>query len=169
MRFGKTVAQWFFKQSNEIHGGVPPTLDNIKTEADLVTLFVDILFFHRTQLTHKTKCKYIIAVTVLRFHDAFLGILGYEPSGKYKYQTHQPFHHFWDMFLYFILLWFLSTHLIYVYDEHFDSEYSLDIFLENYKFDELSKILQCHCKKNNTVNTMAKSNNPMNPLIFQCG
>ena len=95
----KTVAHWFFKQSNEIHGGVSPTFDNIKTEANLVTLIVDILFVHRTQLTHKTKFMHIIAATVLRFYDAFLGIFGYEPSGKYKDQTHQPFHHFWDIFL----------------------------------------------------------------------
>ena len=40
----------------------------------------------------------------------------------------------------------------------FDSEYQFDDFLEDSKFDELSKFLQSHCQKNNTVNTMAKSN-----------
>ena len=52
-----------------------------------------MLFVHRTQLTYKTKCKRIIAATVLRFHEAFLEIIGNEPSGKYKYPTHHPFHH----------------------------------------------------------------------------
>ena len=40
----KTLAHWFFKQSNKIHGGVPLTLDNIKIEADLVKLSVNLLF-----------------------------------------------------------------------------------------------------------------------------
>ena len=35
----------------------------------------------------------IIAATVLRFHDAFLGIIGDESSDKYKDPTHHPFHH----------------------------------------------------------------------------
>ena len=50
MRCGKNISHWFFKQSNEIYGGVPPTLDDIKIEPDLVSLFVDSMFFHRTQL-----------------------------------------------------------------------------------------------------------------------
>ena len=104
MRCEKTVAHWFFKQSNEIHGGVPPTLDNIKIEADFVNLFVNLLCVHITQLTHKTNFKCILATTVLRFRDAFLGMIRNERTSKYKYQTHDPFHHFWDMFLCFILL-----------------------------------------------------------------
>ena len=31
MRCGKTLAHWLFKQLNEIYGGTPPSLDNIKT------------------------------------------------------------------------------------------------------------------------------------------
>ena len=53
--FEMTVAHRFFNQSNKIHGGVPPTLDNIKTEADLVNVSVNLLFVYRTQLTHKNK------------------------------------------------------------------------------------------------------------------
>ena len=45
MRCGKTLAHWFFKQSNAIYGGTPPSLDDIKTEPELVKLFVDALFF----------------------------------------------------------------------------------------------------------------------------
>ena len=48
MRCGKTLDHWFFKQSNDIYGGVPTTIDNIKTEPDLLNLFVNLLFFHRT-------------------------------------------------------------------------------------------------------------------------
>ena len=58
-----------------------------------MNLFVASPFFHRTQLTHKTNFKRIFAATILRFHDAFLGIFGNEPSGKYKDPTHLPFHH----------------------------------------------------------------------------
>ena len=72
---GKTLSLRFFKQSNEIYGGIPPSLDNIKTEPELVNFFVDSLFVHRTHLTHKTKCNSILAATVLRFHYAFLGII----------------------------------------------------------------------------------------------
>ena len=43
-----------------------------------MNLFVDILFVHRTQLTHKTKFKRILAATDLNFHDAFHGIIGNE-------------------------------------------------------------------------------------------
>ena len=52
LRCGKTLSHWFFNKSNEIHGGVLPTLEDIKTEPDLVNLFVNSLFVHRTQLTH---------------------------------------------------------------------------------------------------------------------
>ena len=76
MRCGKTLAHWFFKQSNYIYGGVPPTLDDIKTEPDLVNLFVNSLFVYRTQLTQKTKFKRILAASVMRFHDAFREIIG---------------------------------------------------------------------------------------------
>ena len=92
MRCGKTLDHWFFKKANDIYGGTPPSLDN-KTEPDFVNLFVDYLFCHRTQITHKTKFKCILAATVLIFHDAFLGMIGNEPIGKYKYPTHNPFHH----------------------------------------------------------------------------
>ena len=73
--------------------GVSPTLEDLKTELDLVYLFVDSLFFHRTQLTHKTKIKHILADNILRFHDAFIIIVGNELSGNYKDPTHYPFHH----------------------------------------------------------------------------
>ena len=36
MRCGKTLAHWFFKQSNEFYGGTPPSLNDIKTEPELV-------------------------------------------------------------------------------------------------------------------------------------
>ena len=29
-RCGNTLAHWFFKQSDEIYGGIPPSLDDIK-------------------------------------------------------------------------------------------------------------------------------------------
>ena len=90
---GKTLAHWFFNQSNEIYGGFPTTLDNIKTEPDFMNFFVSYLFFHKTHITHKTKFKRILAATVLIFRDAFLGIIGNESSGKYKYPNHHPFHH----------------------------------------------------------------------------
>ena len=94
MIFEKTVAHWFFKQSNEIHRGVPPTLDNKKRESDLVNLFLDLLFVYRTQLTHKTKFKRILADTVVRFHDAIFIIIDNELSGIYKNLTHKPFYYF---------------------------------------------------------------------------
>ena len=93
MRCGKTLDHWLFNQSNEIYGGTPPSLDNIKTEPESVKLFVNALFFHRTRITHKTKFKRILAATVLRFHGSFLKVVDNEPSGKYKYPTHHPFHH----------------------------------------------------------------------------
>ena len=91
MRCGKTLSRWFFNQSNYIYGGVPPTIDNIKTELDLVNYFFDSLIFHRTQLTYKTNFKRILATTVLIFHEAFLGIIGNEPFFKYKDSTHHTF------------------------------------------------------------------------------
>ena len=53
----------------------------------------DSLFFHRTDITHKTNFKRILAATILIFHDAFLGIVANKASGKYKVPTHYPFHH----------------------------------------------------------------------------
>ena len=48
----------------------------MKTEPGMVNFFVDYLFVHRTQITHKTKFKHILAATIMRFHDAFIGIIG---------------------------------------------------------------------------------------------
>ena len=53
MRCVKTIDNWFFKQSNDIYGGVPPTLDNMQIEPDLVKTIVDYLFVQITQLTLK--------------------------------------------------------------------------------------------------------------------
>ena len=88
MRCGKTLYHWFFKPSNEICGGTPTSLDDIKIEPELEILFVDLLFVHRTQITHKTKFKLILAATVLIFHGSFLEIISNEPSGRYEYATH---------------------------------------------------------------------------------
>ena len=93
MRCGKTLAHWLFKQSNEIYGGTPPSLDDIKTEPELVNLIVDALFVHRTHIMDKTEFKRILAATVLRFHGSFFEVIGNEPLGKYKYTTHHHFHH----------------------------------------------------------------------------
>ena len=68
MRCGKTLAHWLFNQSDEIYGGTPPSLDDIKTEPKSVKLFVNALFVHRTHIRHKSKFKSILAATVLRFH-----------------------------------------------------------------------------------------------------
>ena len=76
---GKTHAHWFFKQSNDIYGGTPPSLEDIKTEPESVKLFVNALFVHRTHISHKKKFKSILAATVLRFHGSFLEVIGNKP------------------------------------------------------------------------------------------
>ena len=76
MRFGKTLAHWLFKQLNDIYGGAPPSLDDIKTEPESVKKFVNALFVHRTHISQNTKFKNILAATVLRFHGSFLKVLG---------------------------------------------------------------------------------------------
>ena len=93
MRCGNTLAHWLFKQSDEIYGGTPPSLDDIKTEPKSVKLFVNVLFVHRTHIRQNTKFKNILAPTVLRFHGSFIKVIGNEPSGKYNYPTHHYFHH----------------------------------------------------------------------------
>ena len=70
------LAHWLFKQSNDIYGGTPPSIDNIKTEPELVNFFVDALFFHRMHITHKTNFKRILAAIVLRFHGLLLEVIG---------------------------------------------------------------------------------------------
>ena len=68
MRCVKTLAHWLFKQSNEIYGGIPLSLDDTKIEPESVKLFVNALFVHRTHIRHKKKFKRILAATVMRFH-----------------------------------------------------------------------------------------------------
>ena len=72
MRRRKTLAHWLFKQSDEIYGGTPPSIDNIKTEPKSVKFFVNALFVHRTHISQNTKFKNILAATVLRFHGSFI-------------------------------------------------------------------------------------------------
>ena len=93
MRCGKTLAHWLFKHLNEIYGGTPPSLDDIKTEPESVKLFINALFLHRTHISHITKFKSILAATFMRFRWSFLKVIGNEPSGKYKDPTHHHFHH----------------------------------------------------------------------------
>ena len=92
-RCGNTLAHCFFKLANEIYGGTPTSLDNIKIEPEFAILFVDLLFVQRTHITHKTKFKLLLADTILIFHGSFLEIIGNEPSGRYEYATHHYFHH----------------------------------------------------------------------------
>ena len=76
MIFVKTLSHWFFKVSNDIYGGVPPTLDGIKTEHEKVKLFLYSLSFNKTGIMHNTKLQRIIISYILIFHEAFLGIIG---------------------------------------------------------------------------------------------
>ena len=92
MRCGKNLSNLFYKVSSEIYGGVPPTLDDIQTESQMVHLFVNSIFVHRTGLRYRKKLKHILAASILQFYDAFIGIIGNEPSGKYKDISHHPFH-----------------------------------------------------------------------------
>ena len=77
--------------SSEIYVGVTPTLYDIQTESEKIKLFVNSIFVHNTGIQHNTNLKRILAASVLRFHDEFLGIIRNEPSGKYKYPIHHPF------------------------------------------------------------------------------
>ena len=92
MRCGKTLACWFYKMSSEIYGGVPLTLDDIRTDSQMVYLFVNSIFVNNTGLWYKTTLKHILASYVLLFYDIFLGIIVNEPSGKYKDSSHHSFH-----------------------------------------------------------------------------
>ena len=78
----KDSSHCFFKVSSEIYGSVPPTLDDIQTEYEKVKLFVNSTFIHNTGIQNNTQLKRILAASFLIFHDAFLGIIGNEPSGK---------------------------------------------------------------------------------------
>ena len=79
----------------------------------------------------------------------------------------------WSLRLYYdsVLFMLLMCYLLFSYGSclYFDSEYPLGNFLEESKFDELSKFLQSHFQKNNAVNTMDESNIPIHALIFWCG
>ena len=92
MRCGKTLSHWFLNISNDIYVVFPPILDNIKTEPYKVKLFVNSLPVQKTEIIHNTKLKRIIYASVLGFHGVFLGIIGNEPSGKYKDPNHHPFY-----------------------------------------------------------------------------
>ena len=92
MRFGNTLVHCYYKLSSDIYGGVPPTLYYIQTESQMFHLFVNNIFVHNTGLPYKTKSKHILATSVLKLSDAFLGIIGNKTSGKYKYRSHHPLH-----------------------------------------------------------------------------
>ena len=51
-----------------------------------------ILFFSQHWSPVQNKSKNILDASVLQFYDEFLGIIGYEPSGKYKDCSHHNFH-----------------------------------------------------------------------------
>ena len=76
MRYGQNIDQWFFKQSNEIYGGIPPTLDNIKTEPELVNFFVDSMFFHRHKSHKKQSLRVFLLPMFLDFMMHLLELLG---------------------------------------------------------------------------------------------
>ena len=71
-----------FKVYKKIYGGVTSTLDDIQTESQMDHLFVDSIFVKNTGLRYKTKLNHILAASVLRFYDVFIGIIVNEPSGK---------------------------------------------------------------------------------------
>ena len=67
--------------------------DRIATpRAEKVQLFVNTIFAHNTGIHYKKKLKHILVASVLIFHDEFLGIIGNEPSGKYKDPINHPFY-----------------------------------------------------------------------------
>ena len=57
----------------------------------MVHLFVNSLIVYNTGIQYK-KLNHVLAASILRFYDAFLGIIGNEPSVKYKNPSHHNFH-----------------------------------------------------------------------------
>ena len=88
----KTLDHWFYMVYKKIYGDVTPTLDDIRTEYQMVHLFVDIIFVKKDGLWYKNKLNNILAASVLWFYGVFIGIIVNEPSGKYKYLSYHPFH-----------------------------------------------------------------------------
>ena len=103
-----------------------------------MNFLVDLLFSHRKKLTKKAKFKRIIAATVMRFHDAFLGIVGNKPSGKYKDPTHNPFYHK-------IISVFVETHISMETLRQWQDEFIAGFNKKNswqLTFQKLAKVLQ---------------------------
>ena len=89
-RYGKALDHQFYKASSDIYGSVNQTLDGIQTESDKVQLFVNSLFIIDTGIHHNKKLKRILSESGLRFHHAFICIIGNEPSGKYNNPSNHP-------------------------------------------------------------------------------
>ena len=90
---GKYSFPLFLQAINDIYWIFPLTLDNIQIEPDKVKYFVDSLFSQKTGIMHNTNLKHLLAASVMIFHESFIGIIGNEPSGNYKYPNHHPFRH----------------------------------------------------------------------------
>ena len=87
---GNNLAHWIFNISNGIYGGVPTTIDDIKRT--WFGEFVCQISVCPQNRNHKKQFKWILAASVLRFHEEFLGIIANGTPGKYKYPTHPLLH-----------------------------------------------------------------------------
>ena len=134
-------------------------------ETNLVILFVDLLFFHRNQLMHKTtfRCIFCYSFYILwclswnYWKYTVWSVHGSNPSSF-------PLLLLFILMLYFTMILVNKTTMLLWWTLWFRIPFGN--FLEDSKADELREFLQSHFQKTYTVNTMANSNNPMHVLIF---
>lgn len=88
---GKAVSGWSSKIGDSVVGGIPPTLEDISGDRNLVLGFVDLLFIRDERNVWPQSVRQLLAGSLLRHYDDFLSILETHPAQAFADPTKHIF------------------------------------------------------------------------------
>ena len=85
----KVLARWTKKINGEYSGIIPPTTDDIKTNTELVPVFIGHHFIKQPEVV--LEVRKLLVGYILRWHGDFNELLDLDPLNKYKQKNNHPF------------------------------------------------------------------------------
>jgi hypothetical protein len=89
---GKVVSNWHNKAGDTVLGGQPPKLEDVTTNHEQLSDFVNLLFAY-DQDDWTPSVKNLLAASLLRHYQDFVAIIQQHPEDAYSNIDHHPFIH----------------------------------------------------------------------------
>lgn len=85
----KVLSRWTKKINGEYSDRISPTTDHIKTNTELVPVFIGNIFINQPEVV--LEVRKLLVGYILRWHGDFNELLDLDPLNKYKEKNNHPF------------------------------------------------------------------------------